>query len=62
MKKFTAFDKIKRHYLEVAMDGFLFWFFFAVVILCVTIAAIVTGNVAYFVNQMSLGKDANEEE
>lgn len=44
------------------MDGFLFWFFFAVVILCVTIAAIVAGNVAYFVNQMSLGKDANEEE
>jgi hypothetical protein len=44
------------------MDGFLFWFFFAVVILCCTIAAIVTGNVAYFVNQMSLGKDTNEEE
>ncbi len=44
------------------MDGFLFWFMFCIIILVVVIASIVAGNVAYFVNQQSLGKDANEEE
>lgn len=44
------------------MNGFLFWFMFAIFILVVVIASLVVSNVAYFVNQMSLGKDANEEE
>ena len=48
--------------MEVVYGWFLFWFMFAIFILVVVIASIVVGNVAYFVNQMSLGKDANEEE
>ena len=43
------------------MDGFLFWFMFFVIVLVVVIVAVVTGNVAYFVNQMSLGKDIDED-
>lgn len=41
---------------------FIMCFMFAVIILVCIIAAVVTGNVAYFVNQMSLGKNADEEE
>lgn len=43
------------------MDGFLFWFMFFVFILVAVIVAVVTGNVSYFVNQMSLGKDIDED-
>ena len=44
------------------MDNFLFWFMFAVIVLCVIVVAIVMGSVAYFVSQQSMGKDADEEE
>ena len=41
---------------------FVIVFVFCVIILALIVVAVVTGNVAYFVNQQSLGKDADEEE
>ena len=35
---------------------------FAVIILVCVIVAVVTGDVAYFVNQQALGKNTDEEE
>lgn len=46
--------------MEVYMDGFLFWFFFAIVILCCVIAVVAVTQVAQIGN--ILGKDGNEEE
>ena len=41
---------------------FIIGFMFAVIILVCVVVAVVTGDVAYFVNQQSLGKNADEEE
>ncbi len=44
------------------MDNFIFWFFFAIIVLVCIVVAIVASNIAYFVSQQSMGKDADEEE
>ena len=41
---------------------FIIGFIFAVIILVCIIVAVVTGDVAYFVNEEALGKNADEEE
>ena len=41
---------------------FILCFMFAVIILVLIIVAVVTGDVAYFVNQQALGKNSDEEE
>ncbi len=41
---------------------FIIGFIFAVIILVLVIVAVVTGDVAYFVNQQALGKNTDEEE
>jgi hypothetical protein len=41
---------------------FIIGFIFAVIILVLIIVAVVTGDVAYFVNQQALGKNTDEED
>lgn len=44
------------------MDDFLFWFIFGIIVLICIVVAVVVGNIAYFVSQQSMGRDADEED